>query len=140
VDWIGTLKAYLAVGLGAALGGSLRYGVVWFTVTQLGLAGAWATAFVNITGSLLIGLFAAVSAGPRLRLPGALRLAVATGFLGGYTTFSMLSLETWKLFDAGAFLLAGLNLFGSLGLALLAVWAGDRLGALYHNTSDAGAR
>jgi len=122
------VKAYLAVGLGAALGGSLRYGVVWLAVTQLGLAGAWATAFVNITGSLLIGLFAAVSAGPALRLPGALRLAVATGFLGGYTTFSMLSLETWMLAQAGAFGLAALNLFGSLALALLAVWVGDRLG------------
>ena len=122
------MKAYLAVGLGAALGGSLRYGVVWLAVTQLGLAGAWATAFVNITGSLLIGLFAAGSAGPALRLPGALRLGVATGFLGGYTTFSMLSLETWMLAQSDAVWLAALNLFGSLTLALLAVWAGDRLG------------
>lgn len=121
------MRDYLAVGIGAALGGSLRMGVVWIAVHQLTLSGAWATAFVNVTGSLLIGAFAAFGARPGLRLPGALRLAVATGLLGGYTTFSMLSLETWNLAAGGMPWLAALNLCGSLSLSLLAVWAGYRL-------------
>ena len=57
------------------------------------------------------------------------RQFVLAGFCGGFTTFSIFSLETLLLVERQAFLLAALNIAGSTALWLLAVWVGYRLGA-----------
>ena len=122
------MKVYLAIAAGTALGGTTRYLVALAFVQGLGLAHPLATAFVNVTGSFLIGLFATLTdPDGRWFVGGTARQAVMTGFLGGYTTFSLLSLETLELVEAGAPATATLYVLGSLIASLVAVWLGHAL-------------
>jgi fluoride exporter len=121
---------YLAVGLGSALGGSARWLISAGMLTWLGAGFPWGTLFVNVSGSLLIGLYAALVApegrlfhGPRQRH------FIMTGFCGGYTTFSIFSLEAVRFVEAGLPALAALLVTISLVGWLLAVWAGYALGS-----------
>ena len=77
------------VGAGGAAGSALRY-AVWRAVGAQG-GFPWATIFVNVTGSLLLGFLAGFYAG---RVGPTMRLALFFGFLGGYTTFSTFTAET----------------------------------------------
>lgn len=118
--------AALRIGLGSALGGLTRVlvGAQFAVLPMLG------TALVNISGALFIGLLHVVTLPEgRWPMPAGLRQALLAGVLGGFTTFSILSMETLALLQAGELPAATLNLFGSLGLALLAVAAGHTLGA-----------
>ncbi|WP_232631485.1 fluoride efflux transporter CrcB [Methylobacterium sp. Leaf118] len=115
----------LLVFLGAGLGGVLRHGVN-LVALRLGSAFPWGTLGINVAGSVLMGI---VTGWMALRggTPQA-RLFLATGVLGGFTTFSTFSLETVTLIERGeggaalayvlASLLAGI---GGLVLALLAL-------------------
>jgi CrcB protein len=82
---------------------------------------------VNVSGSLLFGILYTVLTN-RVTIDSALRLAVTVGFLGSYTTFSTLTLETAKLFQERSYVLAALNSFGSLLIGLTAVSIGIVLG------------
>ncbi len=64
----------------------------------------------------------------RTALSPALRTSVTIGFLGAYTTFSTLALETFRLVEDGALGAAALNALGSLAVGLVAVWLGVSLG------------
>ncbi len=123
------MKVWVAIALGSAVGGLLRYLSTVVVVAGLGQSALWATALVNPLGSLLIGYFAAV-AGPQGARPvgTTLYLGVTVGFFGGFTTFSILSLETLNLLIDGRAGLAAINIGGSLLLSLLAVWYGFRFG------------
>jgi CrcB protein len=116
---------YVAVALGSALGGTARWLAGEALHDWAGTGFPWATLFVNVTGSFLIGLYAAL-AGPdgRLLAGPRQRQFVMTGICGGYTTFSIFSLETVRLVEAGRHALAGLNVALSVGLWLASVWAG----------------
>jgi CrcB protein len=124
----GAVVLYGAVILGSVIGGVLRALV---SIASLALAGPgfpWATLFVNVTGSFVIGFYATLTgpdgrllAGPRQRQ------FVMTGICGGYTTFSMFSLETLRLLQAREFPAAGLNVVLSVVTWLLAVWLGHML-------------
>jgi CrcB protein len=83
------LKVYLAVGCGAAVGLLLRFLSGILIVSVMGLSALWATGFVNVLGSFVIGLFAALT-GPdgRLLVSPAARQFVTGGICGGLTTFS----------------------------------------------------
>lgn len=80
--------------------------------------------FINVSGSFLIGVVAVLVA--RRVSPGSerLQLAGAIGFLGGYTTFSTFSLESFRLLQDGEWALATANVVGSALLGLIAVAAG----------------
>jgi CrcB protein len=82
---------------------------------------------VNLSGSLLIGVLFALSV-ERDLLPADVRGPVMIGFVGAYTTFSTLMLESWRLAEDGAWLLVVANLGGSVVLGLLAVVAGLAIG------------
>lgn len=128
---------YLAVGLGSAVGGTAR----WLASEALaGGAGAgfpWGTLFVNVTGSWLIGLYAALTVpGGRIAAGPLQRHFVMTGICGGYTTFSVFSLETVRFLEGGRIGLAGLYLGASVVGWLAAVWGGYALGA-WGNRPDA---
>lgn len=111
-----------AVGAGGAIGAVARYGVMELIGSSDRSAFPWDTLAVNLAGSLLIGLFfryyLAIESDRR---PDLQRLFFATGLLGGFTTFSTLSLDTVDLFRSGAWLsgviYVAATLIGGLALA-----------------------
>lgn len=122
------LSLYLAVGLGSAVGGTLRWWLAVALPSPPGAAFPWSTLLVNVSGSLLIGCYAALVAPGGRRSDGPrLRLFIMTGLCGGYTTFSIFSLETLTLLQLGRHGLAGLYISMSLVLSLVGVWVGYRM-------------
>ncbi len=82
---------------------------------------------MNVSGSFLVGLaFALLS--ERAALPAELRGPLMIGFIGSYTTFSTLVLESWLMLEAGAWLAASANLVGSVVVGTGAVVAGLAMG------------
>ena len=121
---------YLAVALGTVIGGVLR------AIASLAIHGhaepgfPWATLFVNASGSFVIGLYATLSAPDgRLFAGPKQRQFVMTGICGGYTTFSVFSLETMRLLQAGKLPAAGINVGVSVVTWLAAAWAGHTIAA-----------
>lgn len=121
-----TVRPYVVVAVGGALGALARYGV------QLGLphspgAWPWATVAVNLTGCLLIGLLLAVLLARAPDHPW-LRPFLATGVLGGYTTFSTFSVDAVQLAEAGRWPMAVVYLLVSVVGGLAAVVLGLGVG------------
>jgi fluoride exporter len=126
--------AYLWVAIGGALGSVSRYWVNGLISDKFGAAFPWGTLTINVTGSFLIGIIAAV-ASPEGRLDSQSRI-FATQFLmigicGGYTTFSSFSLQTLNLLRDRQWLYAGGNILLSVVLCMIAVWLGYLLGAMF---------
>ncbi|KQS58368.1 chromosome condensation protein CrcB [Geodermatophilus sp. Leaf369] len=120
------MRPYVVVAVGGALGALARYGV------QLGLphspgAWPWATVAVNLTGCLLIGLLLAVLLARAPDHPW-LRPFLATGVLGGYTTFSTFSVDAVQLAEAGRWPMAVVYLLVSVVGGLAAVVLGLGVG------------
>lgn len=116
----------LWIALGGALGTLARFGVNLAIIGRTGELFPWGTLVINITGSFVIGLFAALTGpGGRVAASPDLRLFVLVGVCGGFTTFSSFSLQTLALFDAGEPLRAGANVVASVVLCLVAVWLGS---------------
>jgi CrcB protein len=120
------LPTLVAVTVASAAGGLSRYGLGRVLAERSAGAFPWETFAINISGSFLIGLLFVLF--ERTALAPALRTAILIGFLGSYTTFSTLSLESYRLLEDGAYGLAMANLAGSLAAGLLAVYAGMVLG------------
>ena len=96
------MQNYLLVFVGAGIGGTLRYAVNSVCARYCGPSLPWGTLTVNITGSFLMGALAgwlAFKAGEGWSHP--LRLFLATGILGGFTTFSAFSLDAVALWERG---------------------------------------
>jgi CrcB protein len=121
------LSAYLIVALGSGLGGALRHAVNVGSTRLLGAGGPYGTFTVNVAGSFAVGAIAAYFA---LRGHGghAWLLFLATGVLGGFTTFSAFSLEIVLLYERGHVSLAALYLVGSVALSIVALLLGLTLG------------
>jgi fluoride exporter len=118
-------RIYLAVGLGSGLGAASRYLCSAGLVMALGAGFPWGTLIVNILGSFIIGFYATLSGPQGCSFPSpAMRQFVLAGFCGGFTTFSIFSLETLLLVQRGSLLFAGANVAASVVLWLIAVWAG----------------
>ena len=123
--------AYVWVAIGSALGGMARHGVGAWSITLMGGSFPWGTLIVNIVGSFIIGAFAGVSAvvGPPA-FNEDIRLFVAVGLCGGFTTFSAFSLQTLNLIQAGDWSAVAFNVGGSVVLCILAVGLGATLGGM----------
>jgi CrcB protein len=117
------------VGAGGFFGAISRYLVDGWVSGSTGGGFPWGTLVVNVTGSFVLGLLFAASV-ERGLLPAEIRAPVLIGFIGAYTTFSTLTLETWRLVEDGSYILAIANMGGSLALGLAAVVAGLLLGRL----------
>jgi fluoride exporter len=119
---------WLYVAAGGAAGSLLRYAAGQALGPPRPGAFPWHTFWVNVAGSLIIGLVLALVARDD---PHHLRALLAVGFCGGLTTFSTFSFETLELLQARAYGLAAAYVVGSLLTGLLAVvcglWAGARL-------------
>jgi fluoride exporter len=122
------MESYIWVAVGGALGTAGRYWLSGVVARLIGETFPWGTLIINVTGSFVIGLFAALT-GPdgRVFVPSTGRQFVMIGICGGYTTFSSFSLQTLNLMNDGEWLYAGGNIILSVVLCLLAVWAGYML-------------
>jgi CrcB protein len=120
------MNAYLAVFLGAGLGGALRHGVNVVALRLIGSNFPIGTVAVNVAGSFIMGLLAAWFA---LKAdPGqAWRLFLTTGILGGFTTFSTFSLDAALLWERGQPAVAAVYVVVSVAMALLGLFAGPLL-------------
>jgi CrcB protein len=122
------VRLYAAVGLGSGIGAVARYLVSLGLVSLLGGGFPWATLAVNVVGSFLIGFYATLTEPDgRLFVRPAVRQFVLAGFCGGFTTFSIFSLETLRLAEAGNHGLVVIHVAVSIVLWLVAVWMGWRL-------------
>lgn len=116
---------YLWIALGSAIGGMGRYWCNGLVTARLGPEFPWGTILVNVAGSLIIGVAAALSASiDRSWLGPDARAFIMVGFCGGYTTFSAFSLQTLDLLNNGEWIRAGGNILLSVVLCLIAVWIG----------------
>lgn len=124
----------MPVALGGALGACTRYllglTMIWLWPQGTLAAGLPAGTFAaNVIGSFVIGFVAAsMIRDGRLGATPARRQFLIAGFCGGFTTFSIFSLELLHLIETGAFVMAGAYLGASLACWLLAVALGARLG------------
>lgn len=118
---------YLLVGLGGFLGAIARYAVDGWITRWLGASFPFGTLVINTSGSLVIGILFAASV-ERATLPPDIRAPVMIGFIGAYTTFSTFMLESWRLFEDGAWLLGIANIAGSAVIGLIAVGIGLAIG------------
>lgn len=123
--------AYLAVGIGSALGGMGRFWIAGLVGQRFGDAFPWGTILVNVSGSFAIGFLAALTSAEGRLHPKLSPLAAQffmAGLCGGYTTFSSFSLQTLKLIQSGSLAQAGANIALSVTACVAAVWAGHALG------------
>ena len=120
--------SYIWIGIGSGLGGMGRYWFSGFIAHRFGETFPWGTLLVNVSGSFVIGLFAALTEpdGRWLVAP-SFRQFFMLGVCGGYTTFSSFSLQTLRLAEEGEWLDAGANALLSMVLCLVAVWLGHWL-------------
>lgn len=117
---------YLLIGLGGILGANARYLVAGWVAQRFGLAFPYGTFFINLSGSLILGLFTGfMLRHPTSQFP---RLFFAVGFLGAYTTFSTFSLEALQLIQNGHLLVALGYIIGSAVLGIFGAWVGFVLG------------
>lgn len=119
----------LLVGAGGFLGAISRYLIDGWVANLTAGGFPWGTLVVNVTGSFVLGLLFALSVERGVLSP-TLRAPVLIGFIGSYTTFSTLTLETWRLFEDGSYVAAVGNVGGSMVLGLMAVGAGLAIGRL----------
>lgn len=120
----GTLGAIGAVALGGALGSLARHGVNVALAHAFVRAVPYATAAVNLFGSVAIGVLAGLLASGRLTMSPNMRTFVFVGLLGGFTTFSSFMLDTLTLTHGGDHALAMSNVIAQVGVGLIAVYAG----------------
>lgn len=125
------MSKFILVLLGGAVGTGFRFGAA--NVATFVAGGVpkypYATFFVNLTGSVLIGFLAELF-DVRMPVSPELRAALLVGVLGGYTTFSSLSFETFNMLRDGKVGVAMTYSLGSLLLGLTATWTGVQLARL----------
>jgi CrcB protein len=110
---------FLLVCLGGAVGTGARYLVAMEAPRVLGTSFPYATLIVNVAGSFLLGAVMHVGLTTALMTP-TLRLVLATGVMGGFTTYSTFNYETIEYLREGALGLAALNAASTLVLCLVA--------------------
>ena len=124
------LEHVLYIGVGGFLGANARYFVGLGIGTLLGRHFPYGTLIVNVSGSFLLVVFLAWVA-RQVHFEEAVRLLVAVGFFGAYTTFSSFANESIALIQEGNWLAGALYIAGTNALCLLGVvpglWIGSKL-------------
>jgi fluoride exporter len=115
-------RAIFAVAIGAAAGGVARYVIGQLFLQRFGPGFPYGTLVINVSGSFLIGIVAQLAATRAFGVTPLVRILLATGVLGGYTTFSTFSLDALTLLESGALpmlvYMAASIVFGFGGAAL----------------------
>ena len=113
----------VAVAVGGSIGATTRYLVSTWAAGRFGTAFPYGTLIVNIVGCFIIGAFM-TAATERFIVNPYWRLIITVGFVGGLTTFSSFSYETFKLIEDGGITMVMYNLLGNFILGFLATWLG----------------
>ena len=121
------MKTLLFIAVGGSIGAVLRYSASLGVASVMGRGFPYGTLFVNVVGSLLIGLLSVVLL-DRFNVGPEWRAAIFVGVLGSFTTFSTFSLETLNLLEQGELVAATTNVLLSIVVCLVAVWFGVILG------------
>lgn len=117
------MAQFLWICLGGAVGTGARYLVALLALRLLGPAFPWGTLVVNVAGSFLLGAVMHVGLATEWISP-AWRLALTTGVMGGFTTYSTFNYETLGYLREGAIVIALANVGATLILCLAAGWLG----------------
>lgn len=117
------LKNFLIVGIGSFFGGGLRYLTQLLIVRHTSATFPYGTFAVNIIGSFIIGIIFGLSLKSTL-ISNQVKLLLATGFCGGFTTFSSFSLDNYGLLRDGEYLIFSLYFGLTLILGLFAAYSG----------------
>lgn len=123
-----TLALFVVVALCGGLGAVLRYVLDSFISSRISGIVPWGTFTINISGSLLLGFLTGLLA--ITDIDSAWLLAMGTGLLGGYTTFSTASFDTLRLLRAGHTLASLVYALGTLAASVLAAYGGYLLASL----------
>ena len=114
------------MALGGGIGSVTRYAVSLWAAARLGTSFPYGTLIANVAGCFVIGLFMTIVTERFIANP-YWRLLITTGFLGGFTTFSSYSYETFKLLEDTGADAAFYNLAANLVVGLLATWLGIKV-------------
>jgi CrcB protein len=117
------MSQVMAIAAGGALGSVLRYGLSTWVHTLAGRGFPYGTLAVNVLGCLAMG-FLFVLLVERMGASAVWRAGLLIGVLGGFTTFSTFSIETFNLIEQGAMAKATGNMLASLVLCIGATWLG----------------
>lgn len=117
------MKTAAAIALFCACGGLTRYYLSGWVYNLFGRVFPYGTLAVNIIGAYLIGVIMEIGLRSTI-IPNTLRIGLTVGFLGGLTTFSTFSYETFKLLEEGQFIFAFANVAASVMVCLLFTWLG----------------
>lgn len=123
------MEKYILISLGAIVGANLRYLIGGWAAERFGSSLPYGTLIINLSGSLLIGIFLTYTT-ERVLIDPRWRLLIAVGVLGGYTTFSSYTYESVNLILNGSWGAGLFNLFGSAFLGAVAVIVGIFIGRL----------
>ena len=121
------MKAVIFIAMGGAIGAVLRYGASLGVYSFMGRDFPYGTLFVNVTGSLLMGLLSVIML-ERFNIGPEWRAAALVGVLGSFTTFSTFSIETLNFLEQGDVMRAVTNIVLSVLVCLVAVWFGVLIG------------
>ena len=117
----------LLIAVFGAVGTLARYGLQGLVQVRVGSTFPWGTLFINLTGCFFLGLIGQMMLN-RMMVSSELRVAIAVGFFGGYTTFSSFGWEAAKMLESGEWLRSMTYVAASMVLGLLLSVAGIRLG------------
>ncbi|HJS74592.1 MAG TPA: fluoride efflux transporter CrcB [Vicinamibacteria bacterium] len=113
------MSRFFLVCIGGAIGTGIRYLVAITAPRLFGTAFPYGTLAVNVVGSFLLGAILHLGLATTLISP-TMKLVLASGIMGGLTTYSTFNYETLEYVSQGAFWLAGLNVVATVTLCLLA--------------------
>lgn len=117
------MKTAATIAMFCAGGGLARYYLSGWVYSHLGRAFPYGTFAVNVVGAYLIGLVMELGL-TGTAISDTLRVGLTVGFMGGLTTFSTFSYETFKLLEEGQFGVAFVNVLASVAVCLACTWLG----------------
>jgi CrcB protein len=120
----------LLIAVFGAIGTLARYGLQGLVQVKMGSTFPYGTLAINLTGCFFLGLIGQFTLN-RMVISPELRMAIAVGFFGGYTTFSSFGWETAKMLEAGEWLWATTYVATSVVLGLFLSVAGIRLASRF---------
>ena len=117
------MNKFLLVAIGGAAGSVLRFGLGIYVNNRVASRFPYSTLIINVTACFLIGFLVTLLA-DSASWNSDWRYLASVGFLGGYSTFSAFEYETFRAFQEGDIVIAGLNVIVSVAAGFVAVWLG----------------